>query len=57
VPIPNADDVPPMPPDDPIPLIQPVRLPPFPVDAFPDSVADMVNALAEATQTDPAMAG
>ena len=42
--------------DEPIPLIQPVPIPPFPVDAFPEAIADMVNEVAEATQTDPAMA-
>jgi replicative DNA helicase len=59
----DANEVPPMPPDDgaldePIPLTDPAPLPPFPVDALPaPAVADMVNAVAEATQTDPAMAG
>jgi replicative DNA helicase len=43
--------------DDPIPLTQPVQIPPFPVDSLPKPVADMVKATAEATQTDPAMAG
>ena len=42
--------------DEPIPLIQPVPIPQFPVDAFPEAIADMVNEVAEATQTDPAMA-
>ena len=41
----------------PIPLTGVVSLPSFPVDAFPKPIADMVNAVAEATQTDPAMAG
>ncbi|KRD05717.1 hypothetical protein ASE48_16210 [Mycobacterium sp. Root265] len=31
-------------------------IPGFPVDAFPGPIAEMVEALAEATQTDPAMA-
>jgi replicative DNA helicase len=51
----NAD-VPPMPDEDPIPLTQVAPIPPFPVDALPDSVADMVNGVSEATQTDTAMA-
>ncbi|ORW32717.1 hypothetical protein AWB91_09490 [Mycobacterium paraense] len=33
-----------------------VTVPPFPVDAFPAVIADMVNAVAESTQTDPSMA-
>jgi replicative DNA helicase len=41
---------------DPIPLTQTRRLPPFPVDALPEAVAEMVLAVAEATQTDPTMA-
>ena len=41
----------------PIPLTGVVSLPSFPVDAFPKPIADMVRAVAEATQTDPAMAG
>lgn len=40
---------------EPVPLTQTVELPPFPVEAFPEPIAAMVNALAEATQTDPAM--
>lgn len=40
----------------PIPLTKTGPLPPFPVDAFPEAVAAMVVAVAEATQTDPAMA-
>ena len=52
----DADSVPPMPDPDPIPLAQKVDIPPFPVDQLPEPIADMVNALAEATQTDPAMA-
>jgi replicative DNA helicase len=43
--------------DQPVPLTDPVVLPPFPVDALPEPVAAMVSAVAEATQTDPAMAG
>ena len=41
--------------DEPIPLTQRVEIPPFPVDALPDAIADMVLGVAEATQTDPAM--
>ena len=41
---------------DPIPLTQAVAVPPFPVDALPAPIANMVRALSEATQTDPAMA-
>src|SRR5262249_5588888 len=41
----------------PVPLTRPVPIPPFPVDALPAPVAAMVHAVAEATQTDPAMAG
>lgn len=40
---------------DPIPLTQKVVLPPFPVDAFPVAVANMVKGVADFTQTDPAM--
>jgi hypothetical protein len=44
--------------DEPIPLINnPVEVPPFPVDALPPVFARKVTELAEATQTDPAMAG
>ena len=42
--------------DEPIPLIEPVPVPPFPVDALPDVIDRKVIELAEATQTDPAMA-
>lgn len=42
---------------DPVPLVAPVELLPFPVDALPGPIAAMVEAVAEATQTDPAMAG
>ena len=42
---------------EPIPLITRVAVPPFPVDALPKVIADMVTAVAEATQTDPAMPG
>jgi replicative DNA helicase len=59
----NPNDVDPMPePDDgwadedPIPLTQTAQIPPFPVDALPDPIADMVRGVSEATQTDPAMA-
>lgn len=41
----------------PIPLTSGVPVPPFPVDALPDWIADMVRGVAEATQTDLAMAG
>lgn len=41
---------------DPIPLTQTVPIPAFPVDMLPGPIAEMVHALAEATQTDPAMA-
>ena len=43
--------------DDPIPLTRTVPIPPFPTDALPGPIADMVTALAEATQTDPGMPG
>ena len=44
--------------DDPIPLTaQPVDVPPFPVDALPEVIANKVTELAEFTQTDPAMPG
>jgi hypothetical protein len=44
--------------DEPIPLIgKPAEVPPFPVDALPPVFARKVTELAEATQTDPAMAG
>jgi replicative DNA helicase len=52
----DATDVQPMDDPDPIPLTQQVDIPPFPVDSLPKPIADMVNAVAEATQTDPAMA-
>lgn len=41
----------------PTPLDRNNALPDFPVDALPTSVARMVRAIAEATQTDPGMAG
>ena len=53
----NPSDVPPMPDPDPIPLTDRAEIPPFPVDSLPKPIADMVKAVAEATQTDPAMAG
>jgi replicative DNA helicase len=43
--------------DDPVPLARCVQLPPFPVDRLPAPIAEMVRAVSEATQTDPAMAG
>lgn len=51
----DFDDVDPLPDPEPIPLTQSAPIPPFPVDAFPETIADMVDAVAEATQTDPAM--
>jgi replicative DNA helicase len=53
----NVNDVPPMPDEEPIPLIREVQIPAFPVDSFPEPIADQVRGVAEATQTDPAMAG
>jgi hypothetical protein len=44
-------------PEAPIPLVRAVPVPPFPVDALPGPIADMVTAVAEATQTDQAMPG
>jgi replicative DNA helicase len=41
----------------PRPLTERASLPPFPVEAFPAAVADMVAGVAEATQTDAGMAG
>lgn len=43
--------------EDPIPLTQTFQIPEFPVDALPKAMADMVRGVAEATQTDLAMAG
>jgi hypothetical protein len=40
---------------DPIPLTHRVDIPEFPVDALPAPYAEMVNAISEFTQTDPAM--
>lgn len=45
------DDEPPMP------LTTKVPIPQFPIDALPEPIAAMVRAIADATQTDPAMAG
>jgi hypothetical protein len=42
---------------DPIPLTQVVDIPPFPVTALPDPISAMVDAVAQFTQTDPAMPG
>jgi hypothetical protein len=42
---------------EPIPLTPHIKLPEFPVDQLPGPIAEMVTAVAEATQTDPAMAG
>jgi hypothetical protein len=62
--IPNAENVAPMPgtdydlfDGDPIPLTQTVPIPAFPVDSLPGPIAEMVYAVADSTQTDPAMAG
>lgn len=41
---------------EPIPLTSMVPLPPFPVDRLPKKIGGMVLGVAEATQTDPAMA-
>ncbi|WP_225438845.1 YfjI family protein [Candidatus Frankia nodulisporulans] len=41
----------------PVPLTSPAPPPPFPIEVFPDWLADMVRAVATFTQTDPAMAG
>jgi replicative DNA helicase len=43
--------------EEPIPLVEPVLVPPFPVDAFPEVISNMVRDISEAMQTDPAMAG
>jgi hypothetical protein len=42
---------------DPIPLTAQVPISPFPLDALPGPISAMVTAVAEFTQTDPAMAG
>jgi replicative DNA helicase len=62
--IPNAENVNPMPDmddplfdGDPIPLMRAVPIPAFPVDALPGPIAEMVHAVSESTQTDPAMPG
>ena len=58
--IPHAADIPPMPDDigdDPLPLTREVTLPKFPIKSLPTAIAAMVEDVAEATQTDPAMAG
>jgi replicative DNA helicase len=58
----DAEDVDPMPENenlfdgDPIPLTQSSQIPVFPVDMLPTPIANMVRAISEATQTDPAMA-
>lgn len=41
----------------PVPLTRPAPPPAFPIEVFPDWLADMVRAVATFTQTDPAMAG
>jgi replicative DNA helicase len=43
--------------DSPIPLTQTVTIPTFAVNSLPEPIAKMVQAVSEATQTDPAMAG
>ena len=53
----SLDDLVLVAPDKPIPLIQKITIPAFPVDSLPSVIADMVHAVSEATQTDPAMAG
>ena len=53
----NPNETDPMPDEDPIPLTHAVQIPAFPTDALPTRIADMVNTISEATQTDPAMAG
>ncbi|ORB68805.1 YfjI family protein [Mycolicibacterium tusciae] len=56
----DADTVDPMyeesPIDGPLPLTAKVAVPPFPTGALPEPIAAMVRGVAEATQTDPAMA-
>lgn len=42
--------------EDPIPLTCPAPIPPFPADSLPTWMQNMVSAVAEATQTDAAMA-
>ena len=41
----------------PVPLADPVDVPPFPTECLPAPIAAMVAAVAEATQTDEAMVG
>jgi Protein of unknown function (DUF3987)/Natural resistance-associated macrophage protein-like len=59
--IPDAENTNPMPgtdnlfDGDPIPLTQTLPVPAFPVDMLPGPVAEMVYAVSESTQTDPAM--
>ncbi|MFC0436645.1 YfjI family protein [Kutzneria buriramensis] len=60
--VPPYDDIPPPAEqvevwEPPLPLIGARTLPPFPVDALPGWVADMVAAVAEFTQTPPDLAG
>lgn len=43
--------------DQPEPLTRAVDVPAFPVQSLPAAIANMVQAVSEATQTDPAMAG
>ncbi len=43
--------------DQPVPLTRSAMVPEFPVSSLPGQIADMVAAVSEATQTDPAMAG
>ena len=53
----NAATVMPLPDDDPIPLTETAPIPAFPVASLPTAIRAMVEAVAEATQTDPAMVG
>lgn len=58
--IPHAADIPPLLDDigdDPIPLSRTITIPTFPVKSLPTAIAAMVEDVAEATQTDAAMAG
>lgn len=54
---PSAPPSRPAPDPEPIPLQATQEPLPFPVDAFPGPIASMIAEVAEATQTDPAMAG
>jgi hypothetical protein len=52
----DLNDAEPLELDDPIPLTASVQVPEFPVGALPAPISAMVNAVAEGTQTDAAMA-